>query len=103
MLLAVALLGFAALGLHVAPARATPKWVLPRCFGRLNQIRTFYLDPESSKNARSYPQLSDGVIKRQQARVRPYLAHPELRARPGAGCTATNGAVNPAAQPRSQP
>jgi hypothetical protein len=54
VLLAVALLGFAASGLHVAPARATPEWVLPRCFGRLSKIRTFYLDPESSKNARSY-------------------------------------------------
>ena len=28
--------------------------LLPRCFGRLSKIRTFYLDPESSKNARSY-------------------------------------------------
>jgi hypothetical protein len=28
--------------------------LLPRCFGSPNQIRTFYLDPESSKNARSY-------------------------------------------------
>lgn len=28
--------------------------LLPRCFGRPSQIRTFYLDPESSKNARSY-------------------------------------------------
>jgi hypothetical protein len=84
-LLAFALLGLAAPGLPVAPARATPELVLllrhghksgeagdynlspqgferavalasllPRCFGRPNQIRTFYLDPESSKNARSY-------------------------------------------------
>lgn len=28
--------------------------LLPRCFGRPSQIRTFDLDPESSKNARSY-------------------------------------------------
>jgi hypothetical protein len=28
--------------------------LLPRCFGSPNQIRTFYLDPVSSKNARSY-------------------------------------------------
>lgn len=28
--------------------------LLPRCFGRPSQIRTFYLDPISSKNARSY-------------------------------------------------
>jgi hypothetical protein len=85
VLLAFALLAFAASGLHVAPARATPELVLllrhghksgeeavynlspqgferalalaallPRCFGRPSQIRTFYLDPESSKNARSY-------------------------------------------------
>jgi broad specificity phosphatase PhoE len=80
-----ALLGIAAPGLHVAPARATPELVLllrhghksgeagyynlspqgferavalatllPRCLGRPNQIRTFYLDPESGKNARTY-------------------------------------------------
>ena len=84
-LLALALLGIAAPGLHVAAARATPELVLllrhghksgeagdynlspqgferaialasllPRCFGRPSQIRTFYLDPESGKNARSY-------------------------------------------------
>ena len=28
--------------------------LLPRCFGTPSQIRTFYLDPISSKNARSY-------------------------------------------------
>jgi hypothetical protein len=28
--------------------------LLPRCFGRPSQIRSFYLDPISSKNARSY-------------------------------------------------
>jgi len=28
--------------------------LLPHCFGRPSQIRTFYLDPESGKNARSY-------------------------------------------------
>lgn len=28
--------------------------LLPRCFGRPSQIRSFYLDPLSSKNARSY-------------------------------------------------
>lgn len=28
--------------------------LLPRCFGRPSQIRTFDLDPESSQNARSY-------------------------------------------------
>ena len=28
--------------------------LLPRCFGRPGQIRTFYLDPGSSQNARSY-------------------------------------------------
>jgi hypothetical protein len=38
-------------GLERAIALAS---LLPRCFGRPNQIRTFYLDPESSKNARSY-------------------------------------------------
>jgi hypothetical protein len=85
VVLAFALLAFAAPGLHVAPARATPELVLllrhghkggeagnynlspqgferalalaallPRCFGRIGKIRTFYLDPESSKNARSY-------------------------------------------------
>jgi len=84
-LLAFALLGIVAPGLHVAAARATPELVLllrhghksgeagdynlspqgferalalatllPRCFGRPSQIRAFYLDPESSKNARSY-------------------------------------------------
>jgi len=84
-LLPFALLGIAAPGLPVAPARATPELVLllrhghksgntgdynlspqgferavalasllPRCFGPPSQIRTFYLDPESRKNARSY-------------------------------------------------
>lgn len=38
-------------GLERALALAT---LLPRCFGRPSQIRTFYLDPESNKNARSY-------------------------------------------------
>ena len=28
--------------------------LLPRCFGRPSQIRSFYLDPLSNKNARSY-------------------------------------------------
>jgi hypothetical protein len=28
--------------------------LLPHCFGRPSQIRSFYLDPISSKNARSY-------------------------------------------------
>jgi hypothetical protein len=38
-------------GLERAMALAT---LLPRCFGRPSRIRTFFLDPETSKNARSY-------------------------------------------------